>query len=98
MDYIACQASLPVEFSSQEYWSGLSLPILGNLPDPGIQPMSLASPALTGGFFTTEPPGKPQYYCTVFLFTMFPPYGILTESGQVILSILFTAISQPLEQ
>ena len=31
----------------------------GDLPNPGIEPMSLAPPALAGGFFTTEPPGKP---------------------------------------
>ena len=35
----------------------------GYLPDPGIEPMSLMSPALAGGFFTTEPPGKPQGVC-----------------------------------
>ena len=34
-------------------------PTPGDLPDPGIEPMSLASPALSGRFFTTEPPGKP---------------------------------------
>ena len=39
-----------VEFSRQEYWSGLPLPTLGNLPDPGIEPMTLASHALAGGF------------------------------------------------
>ena len=44
------------EFSRQEYWSGLPFPPLGDLPDPGFKP---ASPALAGGFFTTEPPGKP---------------------------------------
>ena len=43
----------------QEYWSGLPCPPPGDLPDPGIKPASLASPALAGGFFTTEPPGKP---------------------------------------
>ena len=32
----------------------------GDLPDSGIKPLSLASPALAGGFFTTEPPGKPH--------------------------------------
>ena len=37
-------------------WVAISSP--GDLPDPGIEPMSLASPALAGGFFTTEPPGK----------------------------------------
>ena len=36
-------------------------PSPGDLPDPGIEPSSLVSPALGGGFFTTEPPGKPDY-------------------------------------
>jgi len=40
--------------SRQEYWSGLPFPPPGDLPDPGIQPASLASPALAGGFFTTS--------------------------------------------
>ena len=40
-------------FPRQEYWSGLPFPSLGDLPDSGIKP---ASPALAGGFFTTEPP------------------------------------------
>ena len=39
-------------FSMQEYWSGLPLSL--DLPDPGIEPMSLMSPALAGGFFTTS--------------------------------------------
>ena len=51
---VAHQAPLSMEFSRQEYWSGLPFP-LEDLPDPGIEP---ASPALAGGFFTTEPPGK----------------------------------------
>ena len=56
---IACQAPLSMGFSRQEYWSGLPCPPPGDLSDPGIEPMSLASPALAGRFFTTEPPGKP---------------------------------------
>ena len=46
-----------MKFSRQEYWSGFGLPIPspGDLLDPGIEP---ASPALAGGFFITEPPGK----------------------------------------
>ena len=44
------------EFSRQEYWSGLPFLTPGDLPDPGIEPMSLVSPALAGGFFTTMPP------------------------------------------
>ena len=43
----------PPAFSRQEYWSGLPCPPPGELPDPGIEPVSLASPALAGGFFTT---------------------------------------------
>ena len=38
----------------QEYWSGLPCPPSGGLPDPGIEPGSLMSPALAGGFFTTK--------------------------------------------
>ena len=38
---VACQASLFMEFSRQEYWNGLPLPLPGDLPDPGIEPMSL---------------------------------------------------------
>ena len=52
---IAHQAPLSKEFSRQEYWSGLPFPPSGNLPDPRIEP---ASPALAGGFFTIESPGK----------------------------------------
>ena len=55
---VACQTPLFMEFSRQEYWNGLPLPTPGDLANPGIKPMSLASPALAGGFFTTVPPGK----------------------------------------
>ena len=54
---VARQAPLSMEFSRQEYESGLPCPSPGDLPNPEIKP---ASPALTGRFFTTEPPGKPQ--------------------------------------
>ena len=47
------QAPLSTGFSRQEYWSGLPCPSPGDLPDPGIKPASLTSPALAGGFFTT---------------------------------------------
>ena len=45
---------LPGSVHRQEYWSGLSCPPLGDLPNPGIEPMSLMSPALAGGFFSTS--------------------------------------------
>ena len=53
----ARQAFLFMGFPRQEYWSVLPFPSPGDLPEPGIEPMS---PALAGRFFATEPPGKPQ--------------------------------------
>ena len=50
---IAHQTPLIMRFSRQEYWSGLPCPPPGDLPDPGIKPVSLSSPTLAGGFFTT---------------------------------------------
>ena len=49
---VACQAPLSMGFSRQEYQSGLPYPPPEDLPDPGIKPVSLTSPALAGGFFT----------------------------------------------
>ena len=54
---VACQASLSMGFSSQEYWSGVPFPPPGDLPNPGMVPVS---PALAGRFFSTDPPGKPH--------------------------------------
>ena len=51
---VAHQALLSTGFSRQEYWSGLPGSPPGDLPDPGIEPMSLRSPALAGRFFTTS--------------------------------------------
>ena len=45
---------LSMEFPRQEYWSGLPFPTPEDLPDPGIKPSFLVSPALAGGFFTTS--------------------------------------------
>ena len=57
---VAHQASLSMEFSRQEYYSGLPFPSPGDLPNPGNEPEFLEPPALAGGFFTTPPPGKPK--------------------------------------
>ena len=54
---VARQAPLSMGFFRQEYWSELPFPSPGDLPNPGIES---GSPALTGRFFTTEPPGKPH--------------------------------------
>ena len=50
---VAHQAPLSWGFSRQEYWSGLPFPPPGDLPHPGIEPLSQASPASTGRFLTT---------------------------------------------
>ena len=51
---VAYRVSLSMGFSRQEHWNSLPCPLQGNLPDPGIKPKSLMSPAVAGRFFTTE--------------------------------------------
>ena len=58
-------APLSMRFPRQEYWSGFPCSPSGDLPDLEIKPMS---PALTGGFFTTGPPGKPRKKVRNFFF------------------------------
>ena len=53
---VASQTPLSMRVPRQEYWSRLPFPTPEDLPDPGIEPASLVSPALAGGFFTTVPP------------------------------------------
>ena len=60
---VACQAPLSMRFSRQEYWSGLSFPSPGDLPDPGIEP---GSPALQADSLLSEPPGKPKLVLSIF--------------------------------
>ena len=65
----AHQAPLSMGFSRQEYWSGLPCPPLGDLPHPGTEPASFASPALAGGFFTTRATREAPSLC----FSQFSP-------------------------
>ena len=51
---ITYQAPVSMGFSRQECWSGFPFPSPGDLPDQGIKPRSFISPALAGGFFTTN--------------------------------------------
>ena len=51
---VARQFHLSMGFSRQEYWNGLLCPPSGDIPDPGIEPISLMSPALSGRFLTTS--------------------------------------------
>ena len=62
---VAYQAPLSMEFSRQEYPSGLPYPTPGDLPNPGIEPESIASPALAGRIFTLSYVGSPKitYTC-----------------------------------
>ena len=76
---IACQALLSMEFSRQEYWSGLPFPSPGDLPDPGIEPRSHA---LQTNSLPSEPPGKPQEddkYCGKK--EKFSPWTKFTSTG-----------------
>ena len=75
----AHHTSRSMEFSRHEPWIGLPFPSPGDLPNSGIEPRSLASPSLAGGFFTTEPLGKPQTHdfthtqilrCRVYMYTL----------------------------
>ena len=67
---LVCQAPLSMGFSRQDYWSGLPCPTPGYLPNPGIKPMSLMSPALAGRFFTISATWEaliPPYHLFKFL-------------------------------
>ena len=61
---VVCQAPLSMGFSRWEYWSGLLCPPTGHLPDPGIDPRFLTSPALAGRFFTTG--GKESLWLWIY--------------------------------
>ena len=59
---VAYQAYPSMEFSRQEYWSGLPFPSPGDVPDPGIEPRS---PALEADALTSEPPRIALRVCTI---------------------------------
>ena len=65
---VARQAPLSMEFSRQEYWSGLPFPTPGDLPDPVVEPASLMAPELASGFCSTEPPVKPCRGSLIFIY------------------------------
>ena len=72
-----------MEFSRQEYWGGVPFLTSGDLPNPGIKLMSLASPALAGGFFTTSATRETQVHLKSFFlffcFVLFWPVLCLSE-------------------
>ena len=68
---VALQAPLSMRFSRQEYWSGLTFPLPGHLSDPGIEPASLRSLALAGGFLTistTWETNKCIHVCDIYIY------------------------------
>ena len=86
---VACQAPLSMGFSRQEYWSGLPCPPQGDLTDSGIEPESLKSPALAGGFFTTSPSWEAQQrtqkgHKIVYMWSFKPCQQVLYWSHHVI--------------
>jgi len=58
---MAYQVPLAMEFSRQEYWSGLPFPAPGDLSNSRTEPSFPESPALAGRFCTNVPPGEPEY-------------------------------------
>ena len=95
------QASLPMVFPRQEYWSGLPFPSPGDLPDPGIKP---TSPAMAGRVFTTEPPwgsclqGLNIFcYCTVLgIRNLTRSTGCVPSAGSCVLSLARMGHALPL--
>ena len=66
------QAPLSMGFPGQEYWRGFPFPSPEDLPNPGIEPVSLVSPALAGGCFPLSHPGSPKSAINIHLST--PPH------------------------
>ena len=84
---VACQAPLPMEFSRQEYWSGLPFPCPGDLPNPGIEPMSLVPPALAVGFFTTSATWEARPVTGLFIYP--PGPSMLLQMARFIFFCFF---------
>ena len=80
---VACQTLLSMEFSRQEYCSRLPFSPWGDLLDSGIEPMS---PALAGGFFTTETPGK------WYTFSLLRMISVLQWAAFVIFNFFFFTV------
>ena len=73
---VVCQAPLCLGFSRQEYWSGLPCPPPGDIPDPGVRPESLTSPALASRFFTTSATWEAPYKdIQVYIYTVELPFA-----------------------
>ena len=78
---IACQAPLSMEVFRQEYWSGLSCPPTGDLPNPGIESVSPATPAFQADSLLLSLRGSPHTYTHTYISaTQRPKYLPFTDS------------------
>ena len=75
-------------FSRQKYWNGLPFPPPGHLPNPGIEPVSLMSPALVGGFFTTSATWETHVQVSQSLNMIFSERPFLTFEWKLLLLLL----------
>ena len=75
--------ALSTRFSRQEYWRGLPFPSPGDLPNPGIEPPSLPSPALASGFFTTSATWEAHVTDTVYEITVKEMCELQSRSWQI---------------
>ena len=82
---VAHQAPMSMEFLRQKYWSGLPFPSPGDLPDPGMELTSPASPSLTGGFFIPELLGKHLIFWSYFC----PFLNSLLSSTQALTALYY---------
>ena len=87
---VACQTPLSMGFSRQEYWSELPHPPPGDLLDPGIEPASVVSPALAGGFFTTR--NTFQIYPWLSLFCLYCFNNVLSSNDFQFVSLIHSAV------
>ena len=86
---VACQAPLSMGFSRQEYWSGLPCPPAGDLPDPGIEPMCLTSPALVANSLPLEPPGKPMSIHSLLILMGIKIFHLIEKTIELTLCFVF---------
>ena len=86
---VACQASLSMGFSRQEYCSGFPFPSPLDLPDPGIKPESPVSPALAGWFFYHRATWEAIFFCLVKTYSLCKTFPICYLFGEIFLDFLF---------
>ena len=77
---VKCQALLSMEFSRQEYWSGLPVPTPGDFPNSGTEPTSLAFPALADGFLTIRHLGSLRAYYVLYISQFTRERGITDQT------------------